>query len=150
MKLFPVPKTALFVELKLRDEHCPPHVHVEDEEVPWEARFEFSFVSDAVLLMDVDPIEDAPSTRAIDRIKRAITANLAKCRKEWWERIGTCCIDNRWMHLTPGGEIALLGEREKGAGQIGAVSYDAKTRELGVRMKNGSVHTKKAGKGTGQ
>jgi hypothetical protein len=60
----------------LRDEHCPHHLHVENATVPWEARFAFSFVSDIIRLMDVDPIEDAPNTRTIDRIKAAIAANV--------------------------------------------------------------------------
>ena len=60
MKLFQVPRTGLYVELRTRDEHCPPHVHVENEAVPWEARLAFSFIGKAVRLMDVDPIEEAP------------------------------------------------------------------------------------------
>ena len=112
MKLFQVPRTGLYVELRTRDEHCPPHVHVENEEVPWEARLAFSFIGNAVRLMDVDPIEDAPSTRTIDRIKAAIASNLPKCRAEWWTRVGTCCVDNRWM---PG----VAGRDGDGIGQAG-------------------------------
>ncbi len=123
MKLFSVPKTALVVELPLRDEHCPPHVHVENEEVPWEARFEFSFVSNAVTLMDLDPIQDAPSIKTIDRIRASITANLGKCRKEWWER-----------HAT----------------QIRAAVYDVGKEKLAVSLKDGAVHIRKAGKGVCQ
>ena len=100
MKLFSVPRTGLHVELRTRDEHCPPHVHVENEEVPWEARLAFSFVSDVIRLMDVDPIGDAPGTRAIDRIKAAIVNNLPKCRAEWWMKVGTCCLDNRWVRVS--------------------------------------------------
>ena len=52
----------------LRDEHCPPHVHVESRTTLWEARFRFSFVGNKVGLMDIDPIEERPSTRTIDNI----------------------------------------------------------------------------------
>jgi len=65
VKLFRVPRTGLYGELWMRDEHCPPHLHVENEEVPWEARLAFSFVGDVVRVMDVDPIEDAPNTRTL-------------------------------------------------------------------------------------
>ena len=44
--------------------------------------------------------EDAPSTRTIDRIKAAITSNLPRCRTEWWARVGTCCVDNRWIRVS--------------------------------------------------
>jgi len=76
-----------------------------------------------VRLMDVDPIEDAPSTRTIDRIKTAITAHLPKCRAEWWARVGTCCIDNRWTQVARDGTVTVLTRREMGAVQIGRAIY---------------------------
>lgn len=150
MKLFPVPRTGLHVELLLRDEHPPPHVHVENEAVPWEARLEFSFVSDAVRLMDVDPIEDAPSARTVDRVKAAIAANVQKCRKEWWNRVGGCCIENRWVRIGTDGHLTLLARREKGAIQIKSASYDPGSLELALTMKDGSVHNMVAGTGEEQ
>lgn len=146
MKLFPVPKTGLHVELLLRDEHPPPHLHVEDEEVPWEARFEFSFVSDAVRIMDIDPVEAAPSMRTLDRIRDAIAANLARCREEWWNRIGTCGLDNRWVRVEEG-VLALLSAREKGAVQVETARYDPGKRELEFVMRDGSRLVMEAGKG---
>ena len=80
MKLFSVPRTGLHVELRTRDEHCPPHVHVENGEVQWEARLAFSFVSDVIRLVDVDPVGDAPGTGRLTRIKVAIVNNVPKCR----------------------------------------------------------------------
>jgi hypothetical protein len=103
VKLFQVPRTGLYVGPRTRDEHCPPHVHVENEAVPWEARLAFSFIGNAVRLMDADPIEDAPSMRTIDRIKLAIASNLPRCRVEWWVRVGTCRVDNRWMQVSRNG-----------------------------------------------
>jgi hypothetical protein len=114
VKLFQVPRTGLYVELRTRDEHCPPHVHVEDEEVPWEAPLAFSFIGNAVRLMDVDPIEDAPSTRTIDRIKAAIASNLPRCGTEWWTRVSTCCVDNRWIRVSRDGTVTVLARREVG------------------------------------
>jgi len=134
------------VELRLR-EHCPPHVHVENEEERWEARFEFSFISDLVRLMDVDPLVNAPTAKTIAQIKAAIAANLATCRKEWWERIGLSCLDNRWMRLASGGELGILRSREKGAGQIAKSAYDVAAQEVVLSMKDGALHRKDAGKG---
>ena len=47
--------------------------------MPWEARLAFSFIGNAVRLMDVDPIEDA-TKHADDRSgsKPAIASNLAQ------------------------------------------------------------------------
>jgi hypothetical protein len=150
VKLFRVPRTGLHVELRTRDEHCPPHLHVENEEVPWEARLAFSFVSDVVRLMDIDPIEDAPGTRTIDRIKAAIAANLPKCRAEWWAKVGTCCIDNRWVRVSPAGTVTVLARREKGAIQIGTVTYEPRTGEMTLTMKDGARTAMKAGAGVEQ
>ena len=150
MKLFQVPRTGLYVELRTRDEHCPPHVHVENEEVPWEARLAFSFIDNVVRLMDVDPIEDAPSTRTIDRIKAAIASGLPKCRAEWWARVGTCCVDNRWTQVSRDGTVTVLVRREAGAVQIGRANYDPQADQVTLIMKDGTSFAMKAGAGVEQ
>ena len=150
MKLFQVPRTGLYVELRTRDEHCPPHVHVENEEVPWEARLAFSFIGNAVRLMDVDPIEDAPSTRTIDRIKAAIASNLPRCRTEWWARVSTCCVDNRWIRVSRDGTVTVLARREVGAVQTGRAFYESGTRQVTLVMKDGTSLVMEAGAGVEQ
>jgi hypothetical protein len=150
VKLFQVPRTGLQAELRTRDEHCPPHLHVENEAVPWEARLAFSFVSDVVRLMDIDPIEDAPSARTIDRIKAAIAMNLPRCRAEWWGKVGTCCLDNRWMKVSQNGMVTVLARREKGAIQIGTATYESQAEQLTLTMKDGAGFAMKAGAGMEQ
>lgn len=150
MKLFLVPRTGLHVELRTRDEHCPPHLHVENVEVPWEARLAFSFVSDVVRLMDIDPVEGAPSTRTIDRIKLAIVANLPRCKAEWWAKVGTTCLDNRWVQVVPEGMVTILARREKGAIQIGTATYEPRTGQTTLTMKDGARIAMQAGAGVEQ
>lgn len=150
VKLFRVPRTGLFVERRTRDEHCPPHVHVENEAVPWEARLAFSFIDNAARLMDVDPIEDAPSTRTIDRIKAAIGGNLAKCRMEWWAKVGTCCIDNRWVRVSEGAPVTVLVRREAAAVQIARAIYDPQVEQMTLVVKDGTSLTMNAGAGVEQ
>ena len=128
-------RTGLFVELWTRDEHCPPHIHVENEAAPWEAQLEFSFLTGAVRLMDIDPIAGAPAARTIDRIKAAIAAKLPRCRSEWWTRIGTRCLDNRWIRIAHDGGITMLAGREKGATQIAATGYNPETEHVTSRTK---------------
>ncbi len=150
MKLFQVPRTGLYVELWTRDEHCPPHVHVENEAVPWEARLAFSFISDVVVLMDVDPVEDAPTTRIIDRIRAAIVNNLPKCRAEWWRRIGTCCRDNRWISVSQGGTLTVLAKRAARAKQIRGAVYEPEATQVTLFMKDGPHLAMTAGTGVEQ
>jgi hypothetical protein len=134
----------------MRDEHCPPHLHVENEEVPWEARLAFSFVGDVIRVMDVDPIEDAPNTRTIDRIKAAIVNNLPKCRAEWWARVGTCCLDNRWIRLSRDGTLTVLVRREVGAIQVRGAVYDPQVGQVTLIMKDGTSLAINAGAGVEQ
>jgi hypothetical protein len=150
VKLFQVPQTGLHVELRTRDEHCPPHVHVENRAVPWEARLVFSFVSDLVRLLDIDPIEDAPSTRTIDWIKTAIAANLSRCRAEWWAKVGTACLDNRWVLVLRDGMVTILARREKGAIQIGTATYEPRTGKTTLITKDGARLAIQAGAGVEQ
>jgi hypothetical protein len=137
-------------QLRTLDEHCPRYVHVENEEVPWEARLAFSFVSDVIRLMDVDPIRDAPGTRTIDRIKTAIVNNLPKCRAEWWMKVGTCCLDNRWVRVSLAGTLTVLAMRGAGAVQIGKATYEPRAGQLMLTMKDGTNVTMKAGTGVEQ
>ncbi len=150
VKLFPVPRSGLYVELRTRDEHCPPHVHVENEEVPWEAQFAFSFVDDAVRLMDVDPVGDAPSTRTIDRIRVAIAVNLPTCRERWWRMASTCCLHNRWTRVGPDGTVIVLAKREPGAVQIARAAYTPHAGQVTLIMKDAPGFAMRAGMGVEQ
>ncbi|MFJ2358999.1 hypothetical protein [Pseudomonas fluorescens] len=49
----------------LRDEHCPPHVHVNAG--AWNARFQFSFWHNDIDLWDVVPLSRRP-TESVRRV----------------------------------------------------------------------------------
>ncbi|NWC90955.1 MULTISPECIES: DUF4160 domain-containing protein [unclassified Pseudomonas] len=78
----------------LRDEHCPPHVHVAGRE--WNARFRFSFLDGRVELWDVDPEGRRPTTAVLEGIREAIMQRhyLARARRIWWEKLQTVCLEN--------------------------------------------------------
>ncbi|AZE75056.1 hypothetical protein C4K00_4865 [Pseudomonas synxantha] len=46
------------ISVFVRDEHCPPYVHVRGKE--WDARFRFSFLDGDVELWDVEPERRRP------------------------------------------------------------------------------------------
>jgi len=120
---------------------------VEDQTSLWEARFAFSFVSDTVILMDIDPIEEAPNSRTINRIKVAIAANLATCRAVWWEKIGTCCLDRRWMRAA-NATVTILPRRERGSIQIHTARYSPEANHtLTLILQDGTTLTIQAGQG---
>ncbi|MFL1418824.1 DUF4160 domain-containing protein [Pseudomonas fildesensis] len=82
------------ISVFLRDEHCPPHVHVRGK--AWDARFRFSFLDGQVELWDVDPERRRPPTAVLEGIRKAIMQRhyLARARRIWWERLRTVCLEN--------------------------------------------------------
>lgn len=78
----------------LRDEHCPPHVHVAGKE--WDARFRFSFLDGHVALWDVNPERRRPSMSILEGIRQALMQPhyLARARRIWWEKLQTVCLEN--------------------------------------------------------
>jgi hypothetical protein len=63
---------------------------------------------------------------------------------------GTCCIDNRWVRVSQDGTVTVLARREKGAIQIGTVTYESQTGEMTLTMKDGARTAMKAGAGVEQ
>lgn len=58
------------ISVFIRDEHCPPHVHVRGNE--WDARFRFSFLNGEVELWDVEPERWQPPMAVLKEIRGAI------------------------------------------------------------------------------
>lgn len=87
---------GLRIEVLTRDEHCPPHVHVDGSH--WHARFEFAYWHDDVTIYSLDG-KKLPSQRQIDEFCRAIErpAVLRKAREAFWNAVGSVCLNNqRW------------------------------------------------------
>ncbi len=82
------------ISVFIRDEHCPPHVHVRGNE--WDARFRFSFLHGDVELWDVDPERRRPPAAVLAGLREAIAQRhyLARARRIWWERLQTICLEN--------------------------------------------------------
>ncbi|UXV19029.1 DUF4160 domain-containing protein [Pseudomonas fluorescens] len=78
----------------LRDEHCPPHVHVRGE--AWDARFRFSFLDGGVALWDVNPERCWPAGAILEGIRQALMQPhyLARARRIWWQKLQTVCLEN--------------------------------------------------------
>ncbi|OAE13439.1 hypothetical protein AZH11_05420 [Pseudomonas simiae] len=78
----------------LRDEHCPPHVHVRGK--AWDARFRFSFLDGAVALWDVNPERCRPAGAILEGIRQTLMQPhyLARARRIWWQKLQTVCLEN--------------------------------------------------------
>jgi hypothetical protein len=86
---------GLVMVVMLRDEHCPPHVHVDGGR--WSARFKFSFWHNGVELWDVIPYARRPPLAVLEGLRQELkqTAHLQRARTIWWTRIQTACLDNQ-------------------------------------------------------
>ncbi|KTB55542.1 DUF4160 domain-containing protein [Pseudomonas allii] len=82
------------ISVFIRDEHCPPHVHVRGKE--WDARFRFSFLNGDVELWDVEPERRQPPMAVLKEIRGVIMQRhyLARARRIWWEYLQTVCLEN--------------------------------------------------------
>ena len=81
--------------IMLRDEHCPPHVHVDAQ--AWSARFKFSFWHNGVELWDVVPHSQRPPSAVLEGLRQALRqpAHLQRARGLWWRKLCTACLDNQ-------------------------------------------------------
>lgn len=85
---------GLSVVIMLRDEHCPPHAHVDAG--AWSARFKFSFWHNGVELWDVVPLSRRPPLAVLEGLRQSFmqSAHLLRARGIWWRKLQTACLDN--------------------------------------------------------
>ena len=78
---------GLSVVIMLRDEHCPPHAHVDAG--AWSARFKFSFWHNGVELWDVIPLSRRPPTGVLEGLRQSLRQpeHLRRARDLWWRRL---------------------------------------------------------------
>ncbi|WP_060078581.1 DUF4160 domain-containing protein [Burkholderia ubonensis] len=104
-----------------RDEHCPPHVHVDGG--TWSARFEFAFWHNGVHFLDIQPANTTFSTAELKAIIATIRANLPKARKIWWQVVKDVCLINKyWDHNST--SVVSSASGKKGLVRIADGTYD--------------------------
>lgn len=91
MKVFVYKGYAVVV--MLRDEHCPPHVHVDGGR--WSARFRFSFWHNGVELWDVVPQGRRPALAILEGLRQALKQWVHLARRIWWSMLRTLCLEQQ-------------------------------------------------------
>jgi hypothetical protein len=76
-----------------RDEHCPPHVHLDGGD--WSARFEFSFWHNGVSLLDVIPDTAWVSSQVRNDVIAIVKERLFVARESWMEATKNTCLENQ-------------------------------------------------------
>jgi len=84
------------IAVLLRNEHCPPHVHVDG--IDWQIRIKFSFCHSDTEFWDAKPLVNKPTDSLINDICQELKKqnNLSKARKVWMTAVGTTCLDNKY------------------------------------------------------
>jgi hypothetical protein len=121
------------------NDHCPPHVSARHRGEEWIARIQFSYLSEAVRLWSIEPIGNAPTQRAINRLLDEVQAQLAACRRAWWETQQTACLEGQWIVISQDGLITPTESRGPEAKQIVRAIYDADTKRLWVEFSDGTT-----------
>lgn len=93
MKLFSY--KGLPMVINARDEHCPPHTHVDGG--TWSARFKFSFWHNNVEIWDVVLSSRRPAAALLEGLRHGLKqpVHLRRARSIWWENLQTACLDNQ-------------------------------------------------------
>ncbi|SFU22307.1 hypothetical protein SAMN05192563_10187 [Paraburkholderia aspalathi] len=107
-----------------RDEHCPPHVHVDGKD--WSARFQFSFWHNGVSFWDASC--GGLSGKLVIEISATIKAVLPAVRDAWMDAVKGICLENRYWNLTREVVEPLGKKGHFGARQILGGTYDSATR----------------------
>lgn len=121
------------------NDHCPPHVSARHRGEEWIARVRFSFLTDTVELLSIEPLRHAPAQRLINRLLDEVRAQLSACRRSWWNTQRTVCFENRWVLVGPDGAVAPVVERVPEARQVIEATYDADARRLWMRFSDGTT-----------
>jgi hypothetical protein len=116
------------------DDHCPPHVHARHKEEGWIVRLWFSFVSPAVGVMTIAPSEKAVLLWQLNQMLDEISSNIDLFRQIWRQGKQTTCLENKWMALVGGVQLALLDNGKHGAKQVHTATYDVQARTTSLRF----------------
>ncbi|CRL50454.1 DUF4160 domain-containing protein [Pseudomonas sp. SIMBA_041] len=109
--------------IMLRDQHCPPHVHVDAQ--TWSARFKFSFWHNGVELWDVVPHSQRPPSAVLEGLRQALRqpAHLQRARGLWWRKLCTACLDNQLWDWESN-EVVVMKRLASTTYLIGSASYE--------------------------
>jgi hypothetical protein len=119
---------GLSIVIMLRDEHYPPHAHV-DAGV-WSARFKFSFWHNGVDLWDVVPLSRRPSLAVLEGLRQSLKlpAHLLRARCIWWRKLQTVCLDHQLWDWQSN-EVVAVKRIASTNNMIGSARYEPETNK---------------------
>ncbi|WP_095080676.1 DUF4160 domain-containing protein [Pseudomonas sp. Irchel s3h17] len=124
---------GLSLVIMLRDEHCPPHVHVDAG--TWSARFIFCFWHDGVELWDVIPLSRRPPLAVLEGLRLALKqpAHLRRARSIWWLKLQTTCLGNQLWDWQAN-EVVLMNRDTSVIYRIATAHYAVKDNKTLMQL----------------
>lgn len=121
------------------DDHCPPHVHARQRGDGWIARVRFSYVGNAVGLMSLVPLDNAPLRRTLNGLLDEIVDELSACRRVWWAIRRTTCLTGQWLIMPSPEKIEIAPAGAANAKRIAGATYDPPEERIRVTLHDGTT-----------
>ncbi|MGI4815980.1 MAG: hypothetical protein ACRYG5_09735 [Janthinobacterium lividum] len=64
-------------------------------------------VTDQINLLDVKPLQNAPTLALLRTLANQVLVNRLACRAEWWRMHKTVCLDDAPVERTNNGSVVL-------------------------------------------
>lgn len=81
------------------NDHIPPHVTVGNQSEEWEARVQFSFVSNISGFIDIIQQHHDPNATAQKKVRQEIERNIVSWRYDWWTTKETMNFLHKYVRL---------------------------------------------------
>ena len=96
-------KGGIEFTVRTRDEHPPPHIHVEHLAEGWEIKVAFSYVENTVSTYQVKHLGGKlPTLARLNAIVLEIMKSRRECRDVWWRHIQDAGLENQRVVICKG------------------------------------------------
>lgn len=96
-------KGGVEIWIRTRDEHPPPHVHVEHHAQGWEIKVEFSYIENQPSTYLIHPIGGKlPTQSKLNALALEIMKARRECRDSWWLHVPDAGLANKRVLINNG------------------------------------------------
>lgn len=86
-----------------RNEHPPPHVHIEHPAEGWEIKVHFSFIENFASTYKVEHVRGKlPSRARLNSLLLEVMNSRRECRASWWQSMGDTGLKNQYVVVLNG------------------------------------------------
>jgi hypothetical protein len=129
-------KGGVEINVLTRNEHPPPHVHIEHQAEGWEIKIHFSYVENKVSTYKVEHIYGKLPTKArLNAITLAVMNSRRECRDVWWRHVPDAGLNNKRVVVNKG-QAAPATPTLPGSFLVSTAAYQDPTQSM---LFNGNI-----------